>query len=601
MCGIIGFTGPKNFKQLDNLQQLIYHRGNDELSQYYQNGVNLGMNRLAINDLSKGIYPLKYKHYSLIYNGEIYNQDHLKQKLKEKNIKFHTQCDGEVILPLFDQLGTQAFSKLEGMFAIALIDHQNKKLILARDKSGQKPLYYFVNQRQFAFSSEIKALIPLIKEVGQLNLKKLATYLREGSLLGQETLLKKIKKVEAASYLEIDLENISHKTKKYWHPKITNTVKSEVQLIKQLDQLLVESVSKRLLADVGVGSFLSGGVDSSLISYYAANLQEKFHTYSVVFPGYENDDEARFSDWVAKSISTEHTRVVCDAEKAKEVIDQIGKFIDEPIIDPAVIPTYLIAKEARKKVKVVLSGEGADELFGGYPRYTKHLNRIRLQKYFPQPFWQIIKTIIPKRISAKLDYALTPLGEYYSSQNVWTTQELKQLLPNSEYEFQHSTPPKKSFDKNPLLAMQLRDYHHYLAEQLLMKVDKFTMINNLEARSPFLDTKIINFAFSLKNKHRTDKYLLRKVAQKHLPKKIAWRQKKGFTVPLGDWYRHQLRSTVLETTNNLSDLEIFNGNYLKQIIEEHLTYKKNHRDKIWSLIVLDKWLLSNKININAKK
>lgn len=601
MCGIIGFTGPKNFKQLDNLQQLIYHRGKNEVVQSYQLNINWGMNRLAINDLSKGIYPLKYKHYSLIYNGEIYNQNHLRQKLNKKNIKFHTQCDGEVILPLFDQLGTQAFSKLEGMFAIALIDHQNKKLILARDKSGQKPLYYLINQHQFAFSSEIKALVPFLGGENVLNFKKLPTYLREGSLLGQETLLKKIKKIEAASYLEIDLENLSHKTKKYWQPKITNAAENEKRLIKKLDQLLMDSVSKRLLADVAVGSFLSGGVDSSLISYYAAHLQENFNTYSVIFPGYEDNDESRFSNWVAKNIGTKHTQVVCDAEKAKEVIDQIGKFIDEPIIDPAVIPTYLIAKEARKSVKVVLSGEGADELFGGYPRYTKNLNKIWLQKYFPQPFWQIIKTIIPKRISAKLDYALTPLGEYYSSQNVWTAQELKHLLPNLKYKFQHPNPPKKSFDKDPLLAMQLRDYHHYLAEQLLMKVDKFTMLNNLEARAPFLDTEIINFAFSLKSKHRADKYLLRKVAQKYLPKKIAWRQKKGFTVPLGDWYRHQLRSTVLETTDNLSSLEIFNGNYLKQVVNEHLTYKKDHRDKIWSLIVLSKWLLSNKVSVNEKK
>jgi len=603
MCGIIGFTGPQNPNQLKQLQRLILHRGKDEITQHYQLNVNLGMNRLAINDLSAGLYPLKYKHYSLIYNGEIYNQKLLKKELKENVINFKTTCDGEVILPLFDKLGIKAFAKLEGMFALAIVDQKNKKLILARDKSGQKPLYYSNNKNVFSFSSEIKVLQKLLKTNSQLNLSKLPTYFREGSLVGQQTLLKNINKLVPASFLEVNLKDLSIAKNKYWHPRIHKPPQlNEKKLTDKLDELLFDSVSKRLLSDVPIGSFLSGGVDSSLITYYAAQKNKQFKTYSVVFPKYSKDDESFFSTTVAQKLNTNHSQIECTAHKALTIINKIGSLIDEPIIDPAVIPTYLISQRARKDIKVVLSGEGADELFGGYYRYPKHLTGLWIQKYFPQPFWEAIKPIVPKRISYKINKALTPLANYYSSQDVWTPQELKQLLPNINYQPQHCPPSQNLFQKNPFLAMQVRDYHHYLGEQLLMKIDKFTMLHNLEARAPFLDTKLINFAFSLPNKYKikgiNNKYLLRQVAARHLPPQIAWRPKKGFTVPLDDWYHHELKPLVKETILSLSHLKnIFNHYYLKQIVDEHLSHKRNHRDKIWSLIVLNQWLQSNDIQV----
>ncbi len=601
MCGIVGFTGPKDFVQLKKLLEIIEHRGRDERVIDYQSSLNLGMNRLAIKDLQTDLYPLHYKNYLLIYNGEIYNYQALQKKLQTKGIEFKTNCDGEVILPLFDRLGPKAFAQLEGMFTLAILDLKSQQLFLARDKAGQKPLYYLPNQEGFAFSSEMKALMPLLK-TPNLETNLLPKFFREGSLLGEKTLIKEVKKIRPGQYLKLDLESLQLTTAQYWSlsTSLKKTTLSEKKLTDRLDNLLRDAVKKRLMSDVPIGTFLSGGVDSSLITYYASQETTNLKTYSVSFPGHEKDDESYYSHLVSEKLKTNHTEIVCTAQKAKAVIKQLGKIVDTPIIDPAVIPTYLLAQEASKEIRVALSGEGADELFAGYYRYPKQLTGLWLQKYVPLPLWSLIKNFVPGRIRYKVDQTLTPLSSYYSSQDVWTPTELEKLLPQLPYQAEYNYPPASMFDQEPLLAMQLRDFQHYLGEQLLMKIDKCTMAHNLEARSPFLDSQVTQFAWSLPKKYKiqglNNKYLLRKVAARYLPQNIAWRFKKGFTVPLNDWYRHELRDVVENTVEELGHYpKIFNHLYLKQIVQEHLRDQKDHRDKIWSLIVINQWLKTNNL------
>jgi asparagine synthase (glutamine-hydrolysing) len=602
MCGITGFTGKKDLKLLDNMLENIEHRGRDERCAVHTGQVNLGMNRLAILDLQQDIYPFYYKHYTLVFNGEIYNFAKFKKKLAKQGIKFSTNSDAEIILPLYNQYGSQAFEMLEGMFAIAIVDSEKQELILARDKSGEKPLYFYQNQQSLAFSSEIKNLIGLLKSKPTISRPELEQYLREGSLVETKTLVKNIQKLPPGSCGVWSLKQNTLVIDPYWQPQYRQPTNLPVdKAVDQLESLLAEAVSSRLMADVPVGSFMSGGVDSTLLTYFAKQSIPDLKTYSVSFPGYK-DDESRFSHLAAEHLQTNHTEVICTPEKVRPIIENIGHYVDEPIVDTAVLPTFLMVQEARKAVKVTLSGEGADELFGGYDRYYKYLKAKQLASLLPEPIWKKLAQVVPGRFRDKFNRATIPLSQSYSSQNIWTPEELGQLLVNSRYQPQAKYPTDKLFREQPLKAMQLTDYRHYLAEQLLMKVDKFSMIHNLESRAPYLDTKLVNFALSLPDKYKHQpvgsKYLLRKLAERYLPKEISWRAKHGFVVPLDNWFRSELRDVVENMTEQLSKLpKVFNLKYLQQIKEEHLAGQKQHRDKIWSLVVLSKWLEKHQAEI----
>jgi asparagine synthase (glutamine-hydrolysing) len=592
MCGIVGFTGKKNQKLLVSLLKTIKHRGYDETSYYFAKGVNLGMNRFAIIDLAKGLYPMTYKHFVLIFNGEIYNFRELKRVLENKGVSFKTNSDAEVILFLFDIYGPKAFEMLEGMFAIAILDKEKNKLILARDKFGEKPLYYCQNGKQFIFASEIKTLLSSSRLESILELNSLSSYLHHGSVFGNKTLVKKIEKLRPSQYLVFNLKSGKITKDYYWKPRTKQSLKSTNlrRLASELSGLIEDSVKKRLLADVPVGSFLSGGVDSSLIAYFATKNVKKLKTYSVAFPESLKYNEAIFAKKVASRLETDHTEIICTPEKLIPVIEGLGKYIDEPIVDPAVLPTFFLAKEARRLVKVVLSGEGADELFGGYYRYHKELIA---QKLSP------INKFLP-RLPGRFNKILNPLYENYSPQFVWTYRELEKLL---NIRFSKVTMSKKTraiIKKDPLLALQLYDIQGYLSEQLLMKVDKTTMIHNLESRAPFLDTEIVNFALSLPSKYKVrgvhGKYILKKVAERYLPKTIVWRPKHGFSLPLNTWFRGPWKGIGEVSLEELKPYhKIFNLDYYEEILHMHMKKESDYGNKIFSMVALAKWLSHHKI------
>ncbi|MEO8581503.1 MAG: asparagine synthase (glutamine-hydrolyzing) [Patescibacteria group bacterium] len=589
MCGILGFTGKKDPSVTRGLLKLIHHRGFDDETIGYQSGLNYAMNRLAIVDLTKGYYPFRYKHFSLIYNGEIYNYPVLKKKLIKQKVQFKTHCDAEVILPLFDKYGPKAFAMLEGMFAICIIDHQKKIVYLSRDKSGEKPLYYS-QTRGFSFASEMKVLLNL-SSTKILDRESLSQYLTHGSVFGENTLVTDIKKVPPSHYLRYSLETQQIEVKQYWSPELFQENNYQEDCVSHLTSLIKNAVEIRLLADVPVGTFLSGGVDSSLVTYFAMNKLKKLKTFSISFPD-QAEDESQYSQIASKFLGTEHTEIPCTSTHVRTIMEQIGEIIDEPISDPAILPTFLMSKVARKQVKVVLGGEGADELFGGYYRYQKQLFQLYVNRILSAH--HLLPKLLQNIPSNRVKNFLKSGKEAYSAQNIWTENELSELLITGSNTKVLKRDPAV-LRSNPMLFLQLSDYREYLPDQLLMKVDKITMQHNLEARAPFLDTKLINFAFNLKTKEKIhglhNKYLLRKVAAQFLPPEIVWRLKHGFSLPLNDWFRNELKDFAYLTLENVKEYRhIFNVDFFSKKLEEHMTSEVRYRDKIWSIFVLTEWM-----------
>lgn len=597
MCGIVGYTGTPDVKKTKKLLKLIRHRGHDESITAFTCGLNIGMNRLSIQDLTKGYYPFEYKHFSMIFNGEIYNYPELKQLLERKGVTFSTNCDAEVILPLFDHYGTKAFTKLEGMFAILIVDQKQQQAYLAKDKAGEKPLYYLQNKKEFAFASELKCLLSLTSNK-QLNTSVLPDYLLHGSVSKGQTLVTGIQKLPAAHVLKLDLKTLRTHLSPYWKiPEKKPSSRSEAEALTHLDTLLAESVTKRMIADVPVGTFLSGGVDSSLITYYAHHNNANLNTYSIAFPDGGRHDESDYAQQVADVLGTHHHTIPFNAESAREMVSNLGSLIDEPIVDPAFMPTMLLAQEARKSVKVVLTGEGADEVFGGYYRYYKYLGIQKLRSLLP--FYSSISTWNSLLVIPKLKKLFDP-NPIYSPQIVWQKKEIQKVL-TSTMDMKDDMPLP---NKDILRTLELYDLKWYLAEQLLMKVDKATMAHNLESRAPFLDSEVmafgLNLPFHFKLKGIHNKYLLRKLAEQHLSPQIAWRLKHGFSLPLGRWFKNELRDVVHESIDNLlSNTKGLNHEYIREITHAHVNGKADHANKIWSLIVLSKWMKANEITWNT--
>lgn len=573
MCGIVGFTGNKDFIKLRRLLALLEHRGRDETTLWWDEGVNLGINRLAVNDLRPGLYPLKYKRYVLVYNGEIYNYQEIKKHLAERGVRLVSHCDGEVILPLFDLYGSAAFERLEGMFAIAIVDLNERRLILARDKMGEKPLYYSRSGENFIFASEMKAILKGTPNSWSVNPASLPEYLQQGFVFGPKTIVRGIKKLLPAQVIALDLKTNKLSQARYWRLKLNqNTHEESIEnLVSRLEDELDRSVRQRLLSDVAVGCFLSGGVDSGLVAYFAGKYQKKLKTFSISFPSSPDDDESKYSQAMAAQLSADHQEIEFTQESCLPIVENIGKTIDEPISDPAALPTFLLSKLASKSVKVVLTGDGGDEVFGGYDRYRKQLLAEKL----------------------KVLGLLPPLHRRYSTQGIWREDELKRLLRIPSPPLKFPSALKRLENINPLLAMQLTDFNGYLPEQLLMKVDKMTMSHTLEARAPLLDSRLVEFGLNLPNRlkiHRGHgKFLLKKVGEKFLPKSLVWRPKHGFTLPINLWLREKFRPLAEDSAAIGESSTLFDRQTYQRILADHLIGGCDYGDKIWSMLVLTRW------------
>jgi asparagine synthase (glutamine-hydrolysing) len=611
MCGIAGFVGTGTENDLVKMTRALAHRGPDDEGVFFENGVGLGHRRLSIIDLSlSGHQPMfsSAKDTGVVFNGEIYNFKELKKDLEKEGIVFKSNSDTEVILVLYEKYGEECFKKMEGMFAIAIYDFKNKKLILSRDRLGKKPLYWGMFGETLVFASELKSFVLHSLVTREIDRTSLCLYLQTDYVPTPRTIFKNIYKLEPGFCLLY--QNTQFEKKQFWSIKESTSEVSLPQAVRELDVLLESSVNSRLISDVPFGVFLSGGLDSSTIAYYAQkNSKKKIHTFSIGFQE-KSFDESKYATEVSKYLGTEHHHLDITAEDSLKVIPYLADILDEPMADASIIPTYLLSQFTKLNVTVALGGDGADELFAGYPTfqadklaniYTKLPKRVKA-------FLKILVTCIPVSdknfsIGFRLKKFIEGLDEnkFLRHQKWLGTFNENDLIKLLTYKLEDDTlgkwvreiiPQSFSKDGNDLLRFYIKTY---MMDQVLVKVDRASMKNSLETRSPFLSYKVVDFVMSLPYRYKLrcfqTKYILKKLMRDKLPKRIIFRKKKGFGIPLSKWLKDDLKSFLNQVINKekVENMGIFNWNYIESILADHFSGKVDNRKKIWNLLVFVLW------------
>jgi asparagine synthase (glutamine-hydrolysing) len=618
MCGISGFIQSNlNNQEKENILRKmlssIAHRGPDDSGVFVDNWAAIGMQRLSIIDLNSGHQPIfsEDKRYSIVFNGEIYNYREIKYDLLQKGVHFQTETDTEVILQLYMLQGASCLKELNGMFAFAIYDSQKHELFLARDRFGIKPLYYSKTPQYFAFASELKALMqfPFIEK--EIDTDALDYYLTMESVPAPLSIIKAVKKVMPGEYLLLSQDGFS-KTKYYdlqFRPKDHETSLFEKKMT--LDRLLENAVVSRMVADVPLGSFLSGGVDSSLVAYYLQkNSDTKINTFSIGFDE-KSFDETAYAQKVAQHIGSNHHEARFTTKELLDVMPKISQKLDEPFADASLLPTFLLSQYTRSNVKVALSGDGADELFGGYPTYYAR----KMGEYFPPFTSKLIKPFVnllpvshknmsfdfkAKKFVAGLEFE--PDLRHIMWLGAFDFKEKEQLM-QPEYLV------KRKDNQFPLLEQHMRhcdtednwerslyiDMRFYLQDNMLVKIDRASMYNSLEVRVPFLDHKVAEFAMhlpaDLKYKGKESKFLLKHLAEMYLPADIVHRPKKGFGIPLSKWIREDLKELFEHylSESRIKEQGIFNAAKIQEMLSDHITLKQDNRKQLYSLLVFQLW------------
>ena len=618
MCGIAGYFGQGNQEILKRMTISLKHRGPDDEGFYVRDEIGLGHRRLSVIDLNTGHQPManEDKTVWLIFNGEIYNFQELRKGLINQGYKFCTQSDTEVVVYLYEEKKEDFLKYLNGMFALALWDKKEKKLILARDRLGQKPLYYSLVNQVLVFGSELKSLLnhPLIKK--ELDLESLARYLVYEYVPVPHSIFKNIYKLGPGEYLVY--RNNKLEIKKYWDIEFNPKPKSQnfSYCLKELERRFEESVKKRLISDVPLGVFLSGGIDSTSIAYYAQkNSFKKIKTFSIGFTD-KSFDESVYARQAAEFLKSEHYEQILNSKDCLDLIPQITDFLDEPLADASIVPTYLLSKFTREKVTVALSGDGGDELLMGYPTFQAH-QLAKIYQKFPDFLKKKIINPLINHLPASLDnisfdFKLKKFisGFEYSSEirnQLWLGsfslgQLDKLLLPivyqeiksNNHFEDieNYLKIVKDESLENRLIYLYLKNY---LQDDILVKTDRASMAVGLEARAPFLDYHLVDFINSLPNNFKLrgwqTKYIFKKLMKDKIPKNIVYRAKKGFGMPVAKWIREELKDFTLELfiEKKIKEQGIFNYSYVKQLLQEHFAGRKDNRKLIWTLIVFQMW------------
>lgn len=623
MCGIYGFISPHYTQaQLEVATNNLEKRGPDSLGYYFESPLGLGHRRLSIIDLSSGGQPMfsEDKNIVIVFNGEIYNFQSIKKELAILGCNFLTSSDTEVIIKAYQAWGLQGcLDKLEGMFAFALWDEKLQKLFVVRDRYGEKPLYYTSNKEGFFFASELKALKEHYSKE-KLSKTALNLFFSLSYIPSPHTIYKDVFKLQPGNYLEIE-NNGEYKIKKFYDLKSVvqknhnNLIKDYEQAKKELRQLLFASVEERMISDVPLGSFLSGGIDSSIVSAIMAKLSDQpIKTFSIGFKEKAYDESERAA-LVAKHIGAEHTLHVLGHEDLLGIVDETLAYFDEPFGDSSAIPSMMVAKKAREKVTVVLTGDCADELFGGYEKY---LGKYYAEKYNAYPlvarriFEAIVKSIphnnltnhtlrkVKKVIKAA---SLTPENRYLSLSSLGFQKTEKNDLLNDTFQEDVSIEILKQFNSlgisDELTQTFYSDIHLVLEGDMLAKVDRACMINSLEARVPFLDSKIVDFSFKLPHEFKIQgtnkKRILKETFSDLLPEETMNFSKKGFGIPIRLWFQNELKTELLDLLNKelLQLQNIFNLEYIQKLIDEHMSNQENHASKLWQLYVFQKWYNKN--------
>lgn len=627
MCGIYGIYDPREGSRpdeawLSKMGDVIYHRGPDDYGHFCDRQVALGMRRLSIIDLEGGHQPIANEDKSVwvVCNGEIYNFKQLRADLESRGHVFRCASDTEVIVHLYEEEGVELFKRLRGMFAIALWDAKRSRLVLARDRLGKKPLYISRQARGLIFASELKSILEVGENSRRINSQALNEYLALGYVPAPLTLLEGIEKLLPGHFLVIE-RGIS-RCERYWDvPQGQEEERSEQEWIERIREKFLEAVRIRLVSDVPLGAFLSGGVDSSAIVAAMARMTDQpVKTYSIGFEGGDRFyNELPYAQIVAKAFATDHHEIIVRPEIA-HLLPTLIWYLDEPIADSAFVTTYLVAKLAGESVKVILSGVGGDELFGGYRRYlgdrlVRHYRRLPhalRTKWLPS----LVSALPQDRHSNLKNYiryadAFMKTAEYssalrYMSYVTLFSCEARNSLLTDEFTDVPSTmsgfasQSMKSYfanvgrdvDLNQLIYVDIKTS---LADDLLALTDRMTMAASIECRAPFIDQELVELAAkipsSLKISGLTMKYLLKKAVEPWLPKEIVHRKKRGFGAPMGSWIRKDLEPLVatLLSESQIKRRGLFHWPVVQQLIAGHMAQRNDHTDHLLALINLELW------------
>ena len=622
MCGIAGWINLEN-NSSQNGEALLHamcermkHRGPDSEGLWLDEKVALGMRRLSIIDLATGEQPVYNEDRSVVVvmNGELYNYREVRASLEKRGHKFETQSDTEILPHLYEEYGEAMLDEINGMFAFALWDKRNQKLLIARDKFGEKPLYYGVFDGKLIFASEPKVLLANPSVKAAINLDSLRQFLSFDYVPAPNSIYKGISKLPAAHFLSVEKGEI--KTRRYWNLTwVKQETKSLESSAEELRELLADAVRMRLVSDVPLGILLSGGVDSSTVAAFATQFStEKVKTFSI---GFEEDsfDESKFARQVAKHLNTEHYEEKLSVEKAADLISEIGLWLDEPISDGSLIPTFLLSRFVRKHVTVALGGDGGDEIFAGYPMYFAHKVAnfySKIPRFLRNGLIEPIVNNLPvsnknlsfdykaKRFVRASKYdAVTRHHSWFGS---FSIDEQSKLLTNDVLAATSNDIYKgaKSLLEicdatNEIEQMQFLDLNFYMAEDILTKVDRASMAVSLEVRAPFLDPRIAQFAAQIpleyKLKGNKGKYILKKAVEPFLPKNILHRPKKGFGIPIAEWLKGRLNPLMHEllAPDRLKDQGLFDSEFVQNLIKEHETNCASHHKQLWTLLVFQLW------------
>ncbi|PLS02000.1 asparagine synthase (glutamine-hydrolyzing) [Neobacillus cucumis] len=608
MCGFIGCVHDKTQNYSDeqkqlfkNMNDLITHRGPDDDGFYYDDHIQFGFRRLSIIDIESGHQPLTYENerYWIIFNGEIYNYVELREELLKEGLSFATSSDTEVIIALYSHLKEKAVEKLRGMFAFVIWDKQEQSLYGARDPFGIKPFFYLEDGERTFFASEKKSIL-LALENDVINYDALQHYLTYQFVPEPDTLSEGIKKLEPGHYFTKKIGS-PMEMKKYWKAHFKPVQKAEADYTKEIRDVLFDSVEKHMRSDVPVGSFLSGGIDSSIIASIAKEFHPSIKTFSVGFEhnGFSEIDVAKET---AEKLGVENISYVISPEEYMNEVPKIMWHMDDPLADPACVPLYFVAREARKHVTVVLSGEGADELFGGYniyrePQSLEVFNKIpRVGKVLLRG----IAGIMPEGMKGKsfIERGVTPMEERYIGNAKMFTEEEKRDLLNVYREglmYTDVTKPlyQESRGYDPVDRMQYIDIHTWMRGDILLKADKMTMAHSLELRVPFLDKEVFEVASkiptSLKTANGTTKYILRKAAEGVVPEHVLNRKKLGFPVPIRHWLKNEMNEWAKKIIRESNTDHLINKSYVLGLLEDHCQGKADNSRKIWTVLMFMVW------------
>jgi len=615
MCGIVGYIGTKNLANSEWLLsacQIIKHRGPDDegIWESENNSLGFGQRRLSIIDLSPAGHQPMFdcsKNYCIVFNGEIYNYTEVRTFLVSKGHQFLTKTDTEVILEAYKEWGIDCLDHLNGMFAFAIFNKNNNTVLMARDRAGEKPLFYTIQNNTLYFASELKAILVNKSLSRKINYSALDCYLSLGFVPGHSCMLSGYQKLPPAHAMLFNITSSDLKIWKYWTvPVYTGkqilSIQEDESLVDELEHLLEKSVKQQLVADVPVGVLLSGGTDSSLITALAKRSTHNLKTFNIRFPGYGKYDETAHARLIANHFGTEHIELEAE-ESSADLLPILAKQYDEPIIDSSMLPTYLVSKLIRQHCTVAIGGDGGDELFGGYMHYQR---LIKLQSkagripYHLRKFLSpLFLTLMPQNIRGKK--WIRAFGQNFNADvpqiAIYFDQELRSKLVHTKNDlsnaadiiYKNLVPSNNDF----LTRCLIMDFENYLPEDILVKVDRASMLNSLEIRAPMLDRTIIEFAYnrvppSLKASVFERKIILKKLAAKILPAEFDRNRKQGFSIPLGSWLKTTPWRQLFNDVLFCSDQNLFDKNQIKNLFDK---FDGNHicAEHLFGLVMLELW------------